>query len=279
MTCNYPTVRQQELGDGLRMLRTQAGFTLDDAARIIHCSASKLSRLETGHRHASIDDIAGLLGLYHAEHGQRSRILALAREADETGWLQSHPGSHAQRHHTLSTLTSYAEQIVHFDPVMIPGVLQTSEYTQAVQAESGVAPTIEQDHSAIRRKRRCTLNRCKPPELLAILDESVLHRPWGGHGVLRHQLEHLRTTSAESHRMIRVLPGGQRITTGPFTLLRLADRSPVIHLEHPTCSLFLEQPHDIDAYEHALKHLDEYALDETDSLEMISQVSKNLEVA
>jgi transcriptional regulator with XRE-family HTH domain len=89
--CNNPTVRMQELGNGLRKLRTQAGFTLDDAASVIHCSASKLSRLETGHRKAPLDDIACLLGLYRADHAKRTRLLALAREADETGWLQPHP--------------------------------------------------------------------------------------------------------------------------------------------------------------------------------------------
>lgn len=74
-----------------------------------------------------------------------------------------------------------------------------------------------------------------------------------------------------------MIPSGRKITTGPFTLLRLSDRSPVIYLEHLSCTLFLERPHDIDAYEQTLKHLDENALDETGSLELISSVATSLE--
>jgi hypothetical protein len=153
---------------------------------------------------------------------------------------------------------------------MIPRPLQTREYTQSVQAESGATPTTDHDPSTTRSQ---------PAKLLAIVGESVLRRPFGGTDVLRRQLEHLHTAAAENRRTIRVLPSGQKITTGPFTLLRLPDLSPVICLEHLTCTLFLEQPHDIDAYEHAMKHLDQNALDEAHSLELISSIAKTLEPA
>lgn len=276
VNCNIPTVRRQEFGEGLRVLRIQAGFTLEDAARIINASASKLSRVETGHRNAPIEDIAGLLALYRAGHDQRTRLLALAREADEIGWLQSHPAGRTRRQRTLSTLESQAERIVHFDPVMVPGLLQTSEYTQAVLAESAGAPDNDDDHGVTWLSRSALIRR-QLPKLLAILDESVLHRPFGGREVLRRQLEHLRTAAGESHWTIRVVPRDQKITTGPFTLLHLADRSPVVCLEHLTCALFLERPHDIDAYEHTLKRLDEHALDEAGSLDLIAHAAKSLE--
>lgn len=274
MKCDNPTVRRQELGDQLRMHRTRAGFTLDDASRIIACSASKLSRIETGHRAAPIEEIASLLGLYRADHTQRTRLLTLAREAGETGWLQPHPAGCAQHRHALNTLESSADQIVHFGPILVPEALRTDEYAKAVLVESGA---VSNDglgdttlHSTRARPRQ-------PVQRLALLDESVLHRPFGGLDVLRGQLEHLRTTAAESHWTIRVIPRPRKITTGPFTLLRLPERPSVVHIEHLTCTLFLERPHDAAAYEQAVSCLEHNALDENASSELISRVTRNLE--
>lgn len=140
---------------------------------------------------------------------------------------------------TLNRLESKVEQIAAFDPVVIPRLLQTSEYRSAVSA---TVPTsdIDDDHHAVWARRQ-------PPKVLAIVDECVLHRPPGGLEILRHQLAHLLTATTDSYWSIRVVPRDQTIASGPFTLLRLPDRPPVVVLDHLTCTLFLEGPDDVDA--------------------------------
>lgn len=276
MKSTEPTVRRQQVGEQLRLLRNKTQLSLDEAARIIHASPSKLSRVESGHRKAPIEDIAGLLALYRAGHAQRAHLLAMAHETDQTGWLITDRPGCAQRRHTLITLESKAEHIVYVDPVVIPEVLRTSDYTTAVMAESELVSNSDNDGRTEQCCRQSVLAQRQPPQRLAILDDSVLQRPLGGKEVLCRQLEHLKAAAADSRWTIRVMPRDHAITTGAFTLLRFPDRSPVVVLEYLTCSLFLEQPHDIDVYELALKRLDNNALDDAKSLDRISEVARHV---
>lgn len=47
MTGSSPTVRQRELGMGLRNLRNERGMTVEEVAGELLCSVTKISRLET----------------------------------------------------------------------------------------------------------------------------------------------------------------------------------------------------------------------------------------
>jgi transcriptional regulator with XRE-family HTH domain len=279
MKSTNPTVRRQELGEELRNLRVKARFSLEEAGRVINASPSKVSRMETGHRTASIEDVASLLALYRADHAQRSRLLTLTREADELGWLQSNRPDFVERQHTLTTLEAKAEQIVYFDPVVVPGLLQIGEYTKAIMMESGLLSDDEiEDRIVTRTRRHSVLMRRTPPKLLAVIDESVLYRRLGGPGVLRRQLEHLVRMSARGNAAIRVVPNGYIGASGPFLLLRLPHRSTVVFLEHLTLSLFVEKACDVDKYEKTVEHLASRALDEQESLRLVASVARELQL-
>ena len=45
-----PPVRRRIVGGALRRHRENAGYTLEDAARVLECDRSKISRIETGQR-------------------------------------------------------------------------------------------------------------------------------------------------------------------------------------------------------------------------------------
>jgi transcriptional regulator with XRE-family HTH domain len=272
------TVRRQELGHELRALRTGAHFSLREAAQVIDVSESKLSRIETGHRNAPIDDIASLLTLYRADSEKRAHLLALAREADEVGWLQASRPNFAQHQHTLITLESKAEQIVNFEPLVVPGLLQTGEYTHAIMAESGVVPENEIDGRLMTRSRRqSVLARRNPPKLLALIDELVLHRTLGGAEVLHRQLWHLIRISGQLNISIRVVPNGHVGASGSFAVLRLPDRNPVVFLGSLTSNLFVERSEDVSLYERTLERLAACALDEEESIAAIATAARSLE--
>jgi DNA-binding XRE family transcriptional regulator len=270
-----PTVRRQELGQELRMLRKKERISLREAAQVIDASESKLSRIETGHRNAPLDDIASLLGLYRADSKKRAHLLALAREAHEIGWLQASRPNFAQHQHTLIMLESKAEQIVNFGPLVVPGLLQTGDYTQAIMAESGVVPKDEIDDRMVTRlHRQSVLLRPSPPQLLALIDELVLHRTLGGPDVLRLQLRHLIKMASQPNITIRVIPNGHVGASSSFDLLRIADRPAVVFLESLTSNLFVERPVDVDVYERTLERLAACALDEEESIETIASAAR-----
>ena len=71
----------------LRDLRTGLGLTVEDVGRRLLCSATKISRLETGARRASLRDVRDLCGIYEvSDEAQVAELMDLARLAREPGW-------------------------------------------------------------------------------------------------------------------------------------------------------------------------------------------------
>ena len=86
-----PTVRRRELGALLRALRNERGLTVDQVAAELLCSPSKVSRMETGQRGATLRDIRDLCDLYGVtDAAERERLMTLAREGKQQGWWQSY---------------------------------------------------------------------------------------------------------------------------------------------------------------------------------------------
>ncbi len=59
-----PTVRQRELAARLRQLRHDRGLTVDDVAKELLCSSTKISRIETAARRPSLRDVRDLCRVY-----------------------------------------------------------------------------------------------------------------------------------------------------------------------------------------------------------------------
>ncbi|WP_231849790.1 helix-turn-helix domain-containing protein [Saccharopolyspora erythraea] len=281
MTQSDPTVRSQELGDELRALREANTLSLVDAARRIDASGSKLSRIETGISAPSAEDVSGLLVLYGVTGEKRRELLALARESERRGWWQrNHPGF-AERQRTLVSLEAKADSIVNFEAIVVPGLLQTGEYTRAIMQGVGVKPESEIEARMVTRlHRHKVLRRERPPRLLAILDELVLHRRIGGGDVLRRQLEFLVEASTLPNINVRVVPNDGLAhpgIEGAFTVLRRSGRSPVIFAETLTSCIFLEDRIEIERYESALRTLSERALDERQSVQLMTDLARRLD--
>ncbi|QUH06116.1 helix-turn-helix domain-containing protein [Saccharopolyspora erythraea] len=280
MTDPDPTVRGQQLGDELRTLRETNALSLADAAERIDASASKLSRFETGRRTLPVEDIASLLAVYGVKGTRRRELLALAREAERRGWWQRNHPDFAQRQRTLIALEARAARVINFETTVVPGLLQTGEYTRALMTESqAVPPEAVEQHMITRLNRHKVLLRERPPKLHVLIHELALHQMVGGRDVLRRQLEHLLECSARHNISIRVVAntGGHVGASGAFTLLQQHEGPSVVFLENLTSSLFVEERHEVDVYRDALRNLAARALCEEQSGELIAEMARHLD--
>lgn len=281
MTYTDPTVRSQELGEELRALREAHGLSLVESAKHIDASASKLSRIETGLGNPTAEDVAALLVVYGVTGPQRRELLALAREAERRGWWQRNRTNYPQRLRTLMSLESKAASIVNFETVVVPGLLQTGEYTRALMRNSGQVPENEIENRMVTRlHRHSVLLRQHPPALVAVIDELVLHRLIGGQDILRRQLEHLAELAARDNITIRVLANNARCSAGAdgsFIFVRRTGLSPVVFLDSLTSSLFLEEQQEINRYAALVCSLSEHALDARQSVHRISELARSLD--
>ena len=90
MATMNPTVRQRELGRRLREQRLEHGLTVEDVADKLLCSATKISRLETGTRRPSLRDVRDLCGLYNVGKATADELMELAEgRASKSGGLST----------------------------------------------------------------------------------------------------------------------------------------------------------------------------------------------
>ena len=126
-----PTVRRRRLAAELRRLRERAGFTGDEVAERLGWSGSKISRIELHRIGIKQADLLLLLDLYDVADAHRESLVALCRESSKTGRLEvvaaTFPGEYA----AFLYAEAEAESVWTWDPQIIPGLLQTADYTRA----------------------------------------------------------------------------------------------------------------------------------------------------
>ena len=250
-----PTVQRLVLGGHLRRLREEAGMTTERAALSIRGSHSKISRMEHGRVGFKERDIADLLTLYGVGPGvEREALLGLARRANTPGWWQGYSDILPHWVEPYFGLEAAASSIREYELQFVPGLLQITDYAQAV-IRLGNAPSEDEvgRRAEARMSRQDILRRDNPPKLWAVLDEGALRRVIGGRDVMKAQLRYLIEMCDHPAVTLQVLPftaGAHRALGGPFTILRFAqpDLRDVVYIEQLTSALYLDKQTEVDAY-------------------------------
>ena len=274
-----PAVRRRELGALLRELRTESGLTVEQVADRILCSPSKISRMETGHRGATLRDIRDLCDLYGvADTGRRELLTTLAREGKQQGWWQSYDLPYPK----YAGLEAEAVAIRGYQSSVIPGLLQTADYARAIH--EGAIPRLDEDvidqRVAARLIRQQLLTQESPPHFFEVLDEAALHRTVGGVAVLREQLDGLIEACRLPSVTVQVIPfaaGAHPALENNFKILDLPPPSPsVVYTEGLAGSFYLERAEDIEHYELVFEELKRLALTPADAVDFIAAVRDTL---
>src|SRR5262249_18600712 len=140
---NSPTVRRRRLGMELRRLRESSGLMIEDVAKHLECSMSRVSRIETGKSVARIRDVRDMLDLYRVTgEDQREQLLTLAKDAQQRGWWTEYEAVLSAGLETYVGLEASASSIRSFQTHLVPGLLQTEEYARALikAARPGESP-------------------------------------------------------------------------------------------------------------------------------------------
>lgn len=173
----------------------------------------------------------------HVELGRRPPTPGFARAADAAFGLDSHFTALADAIYHAGGLGWFARWVEEveprastlwtWDPLVIPGLLQTEDYSRAIfQTTPTIAPSDVDGRVRARRQRQRILDRADAPRLLALVDESVLLRPMGGTQVLRAQLRHLVEMAERPRVTVQLVPIAAGHAAGmmsAFALARLAD--------------------------------------------------------
>ena len=273
-----PSVRSRQVSLQLRQLREERGLSGVEVAKALGMSPSKISRLETGSRGLNSDDVAALLGHYEAPEALRQQILDQVRKSVQRGWWQSQGMGLPELWQTMINFESSATRIQNYEAIVIPGLLQTDEYTEAIirSINKTLSKSELTNLVASRRARQAVLGR-RELQFLAVLDESALRRPIAESGVMRRQLRHLVDSGERPNVTVRVVPlqaGPHAGLRGPFAIMDFAEEPSLVYIENQSTSMFLDEKEDIAAYRVALGNILNEALDPTESAELIKNLAE-----
>lgn len=253
-----PTVLRIMLGTQLRNLRESRGISAHDAAKAIRASDSKISRIELGKSAIREIDVLDLLTFYGVDPDEREQFLTLAEQASRPGWWHRFSDIMPDWFKAYIGMEEAAKSIRVYEPLFIPGLLQTPQYTAAVLA-LGDIPVGEAERYAVLRKerqRRFTEGQLK---LWAIVDESALRRPVGSAEILRDQLRYLISLSSRQNLTLQITKQGAGGYAAPsaFSILRFGDPEmpDVVYVEHLTSALYFDKKSDVDRYLLAMERL------------------------
>ncbi|MES9524878.1 helix-turn-helix domain-containing protein [Streptomyces capoamus] len=280
---NGPAVRRRKLGAELRTLRTGAGLTSGDAARLVGWHQSKVSRIETGASGVKPADLRLLLDAYGVRDRHLRELLLMLAGSQDTGgrhrWWHAYRGVLPPTYRDFISLESQAGAMRTLETTVVPGLLQTAEYARAV-TRAAVKDLDEERLDTlveVRLARQDVLRSDPPLVLSAVLDEAVLRREVGGPGVMTRQLERLTEAARLPQVRLQVLPfaaGAHVGLTGPFVIFSFPSTSDldVVVLDQLTSSLYLERKEDLKAYSEAFKTLQFHALSPEESLDYIAGI-------
>jgi len=256
----------------LRARRTELGMTVEDAAKHLLVSPSKISRVETGQRNITARDIRDLAALYQLTDDERQLLAELAAGGKVRAWWQ--PFNLPYSYATYVGLEADATSIRDFTMSVVPGLLQTEQY--ALATVRAVFPDIsgESLHRLVqaRLERQRHVLHESVTHFTVMLDESALHRVVGGRAVMQGQLKSLLAASELPNVTIRVIPfasGSLPTPTNKFIILSFDGPPDVVFLESLTGQLVLERESDLAAYHDAYATLDGLALPARDSYDRL----------
>ena len=204
-----PPVRRRLVGGALRRYRENLGYTLDDAARILECDRSKISRIETGQRGIRGKELRELLAEYGIGDEQQKTLTALAAPRGAPGWHREYADVLPDAGRDYLLLEAGASRISVYEAQRIPPLLQTPQYARALaEAERGLADdnTLDRAVQATLARQKTILGERKP-DIHVIIGEAALCQEVGGPGVMQGQLGLLAGVSGDSGMIsVQILP-------------------------------------------------------------------------
>lgn len=286
------SVPRRQLGRLLKEAREKAGVTVPAAASEIEVGRSKIYRIEAGEAPLKKVEVLALARLYGVEASMTDVLVALAAETKAQGWWATFDGAMPDWFELYVSLEAAASELRQYEPVIVPGLLQTEEYAAALFRAFPENTDEKVDRlAALRMERQRLLARRapRPPALDVILDEAVLRRPIAGAAGMRGQLRRLSAASDAKNVHVRILPltaGPHRATqSGPFVILdfRAEGHRPAepttVYSEGLTGAVYLDKQAEVETYESAWNTLDDLALSVEDSRDLMSALAKEYDDA
>ncbi|MCX4881637.1 helix-turn-helix transcriptional regulator [Streptomyces sp. NBC_00847] len=262
-----PTVRSRRLGSALKTYRLAAKMDQLQAAEVIAAHQTRVSRIETGHVSARPLEIRAMLEAYGVQDPEvRLKLEELARQSKRRGWWLEHAEHLRPDYVDYIALEDDATYIREWQPVLVPGLLQTPAYAEAVIAATPhyIAPERIAQLVKVREARQAKIEE-GGTTYTAILWEAVVTQPTMCAATHQEQLARILEVGKRKNVTIQVLPFSAGAVAGSafaFSSFSFESEPTVeaVTMENLRGTSVLEGPEDLAAYANAFDQLRSAAL-------------------
>ncbi|MGD3109020.1 helix-turn-helix domain-containing protein [Streptomyces sp. YGL11-2] len=256
------------LGAELRHQREKAELTQEELGNRLFVSASFIGQLEAGTRRMHVD-IAQQIDQILGTDGYFERNCTAATKS-------KYPDHFAEAAEAEAIATTIRE----YEPLLIPGLLQTPAYARVVFRAYQPTATgdVIDELVANRMDRTRLLDSPTTPFVWCILDEAALRRAVGGPRVMTEQLGQVADLFRRHRAIVQVLPfraGAHAALEGSLKLMAFEDAPPLAYLQGLGTGLLHDDPATVAHYQLAYDFLGANALSPKESLALIESVAED----
>jgi hypothetical protein len=258
------------------------GYALEDAARVLECDRSKISRIETGQRGIRPKELRELLAEYAVPDREQAALEAIASRGGQRGWWQPYTDIMPAPLLDYVIMESAAAEIMTYEAQVVPALLRTDDYARAIAAaEPRYAPDSQREDAMAAQgaRRRAILGAPAGRRLSVVLGEAALRQAVGGAGVMAGQIGHLTWLAGHVPGLtLQVLPftAGAHAAAGSASLAILrfleAPGLGVVYLEALSGGVYLESQEDVARYIRAFALLRSAALSPAGSARLLGSL-------
>ncbi|MFE7626320.1 helix-turn-helix transcriptional regulator [Streptomyces castrisilvae] len=242
-------MNRSELGAALRVLRNASGREAKVVARSSVMSASKLSKIETGKLPPSADDVDRILTAIGVSDDVKAEYLDAARAVatETTAWrLIQRAGLHKAQQR-LRGVEARMSLLRLFQPALVPGLLQTPEYTRAILSRHDdlSEETVRRTVSARLERQEALYDENK--RFCFVITEPVLRWLIVPPMVMVGQLDRIVSVSRLPNIDVRVVPlAGRKHDIANHAFVIRDDRAVSVETVH--AEVVVTDPRDVAQY-------------------------------
>ncbi|MGH3695347.1 MAG: helix-turn-helix domain-containing protein [Pseudonocardiaceae bacterium] len=262
---------REALGHRLRDIRRDAGLTGKELANLTGWHSSKVSKIEYGKQAPSEDDIRSWCRHARADD-QVGDLIATVRNIETMyiEWRRTLGTGTRRRQQASRTLEAKTRLIRWYEPLLVPGILHTTEYAEAVMRriiefygipddlDVGVAERMERQHILYRGNRRFHF----------LIAQQTLLTTVGDNDVTMGQLDRLLAVMSLPRITLGIIPAlaEYRVPTNQFIMFD----NRLVHVETVSAELTIKQPREITLYRKTFDELAKIAITGNDARVLIT---------
>ncbi|GIG63691.1 transcriptional regulator [Longispora fulva] len=276
-----PLVRGRRLASELKELRTAAGLSSTELGSKLSKSRMTVSRLETAKERPNVADVREVLDALGVTGDRWHALIKMASDAAERGWWEAFSPHMGERQQTYANLESGALTICEYQGVVVPGLLQTPDYTRArtnwARIQGNHPPRYSSEKAIEARAfRQRMLDRPDGPRYEVVLEEVAVRRLAASPDVMSAQLRHVADTAEHDPRIrvlvlpVRVQIADNWLPSSSFSLYTYPDGDPdVAAVDTETADLIYTERDQVAPYAEIYRRMRDAALSESDSIAVL----------